>query len=432
MRDNTQVNNDISIDDMLNPDLSPVIPKAEEVIPPTVPPAPAVPPVNTNDTNDKPDAKTLLSSFSGDVESEDNKALRDDLLKEYKGASFDNQGNILDASGNIVKGVDALLLDMADENEATLDAEGNEIDDEGKIIKTKEELAKDAKAKTPIVNEILQDLEYDFLDEAGLPKTYTDDKEGVKALAVDYATAMFNEAKDKFIENNKEAIEIAKHMALGNTIDTYNSSVDYSKIKVEDLSNDQLNKYIRQSYKLSNFSDERIDSMLELFKDGNRLKEEGKHALLALTKNDADTKTNREAAYQQQLIEDNNKQEQYWGGIKNTIAKGDIGIANIPKKDQEGFYNYMAMAVDKNGNSKEMTDRNNETLEQKVALAYFRYKGFDLNQLVTNKAQTMKSISLKQRMQDAAKINYSSSSPNKKASGKIATSDDVSIDDMLS
>lgn len=382
-----------------------------------------------SDNDDKLDAdtfKSLVSTFvSEDNLDDENKALRKDLLNQYKGEGFDVNGNIIDKEGNVVANFDDVLNNLNNDN-LTLDAQGNEINSQGEIIRTAYELA----VENTVVNKLAKETGYELLDEQGNPKIYSDDDEGFKALTKDISEERFKEYQQEFFSQNPVLTEVAKHLLSGNSLDTFQQATDYSNIDVTKISNEEKENYIRRSLEVKGIDKEQIDSMIQLVKDSNSLTDQAAKALPALQAYEAERVANRDAEYQKTIEDEQKRIDDYWNEANSIITKGKVSNIVIPENDREAFYDYISTAIDDKGNSKEAIDIQKETLEDKLAYSYLRYKGFDLQKLVKSEVKKDKALSLKERIKRSKQIK--DSPLNDAKPGITSGGTDVTLSDLLS
>lgn len=355
--------------------------------------------INTEENKDK--FKTLITSLKN-VEglSEDKVSIRAQLLSKYTGENFDDEGNIIDKDGNIVKSFEDIITDLDKEETVTLDAKGNQIDKDGNILKTKAEIA----AENSIVNKMHASSEYEFLDDNGETKVYSDDEKGLNEFTNDVAEQKFNEYRDRFIAQNPVLIEVAKHLLTGNDLSTFNQSVDYSKIDKKTLSDDEKLAYIKKSFEVKQLPKTQIDNLLTLIKDGNTIDKDFDIALTSLTEADKAQKDARDAAYQASVKADQEAVEAHWNKVNDIIINNKTELVKIPKADQKEFFDYMATAVNDKGQSQAMVDASKESLERQVELAYLRFKGFNFDSIVNQKVNQKRVESLKDLMTRSANI----------------------------
>lgn len=374
-----------------------------------------------NNTNE---LQTILSSFNNDDLNDEDKALKSQLLEKYKGSAFNEKGDIIDENGTILASVDDIAASL-DNDGSTLDKDGNLVDTDGKILKTKAELA----AEDSVVNKLHSELEYEFLDENGKPKVYSDDAKGFEELSNDLATYKLEQFKSGFFNQNPELAEVSKHLLAGGTLDNFKAPIDYSKIDVKALSPEGKEKYIRDSFKAGGMADSRIDAMIKRIKDSNGLDEEAEAALADLTIRDKEAKKQRDLEYKASVDKRNQEVAKYWDEVEETITKGNLASLNVPENDKQAFLDYVSRPVDETGNSKEMLDSSKESIDQKLALAYIRYKGYKLDDLIDSRAKSKNAMSLRDRIKRSAK---QKPTPANDANGITSGKETVpSINEML-
>jgi len=383
-----------------------------------------------DDEDDNLDDETKLKNFitglSGDDLSDDNKELKSQLLAKFKGTAINDQGQIVDANGNVVASGKEITEFVNSEEEVKLNDKGDQVDERGNVIKTKFQLA----AENSLVNELHSESEYEFIDEEGNPKIYEDSKEGIKQYTNDVAEQIALENNQRFFSQNDELMEISKHLLSGGTVEDFKKPTDYNKIKVDDLSRDQKIKHIKDSFKISGMSDKRIVSMMKKIEDSNDVDEEAKLALEDLALRDKDQKVIRDQKFQESEKQRQEKVDNYWKSVNDTVASGKIKNLSIPDKDKGGFLSYVSEPVDKNGNTKEILDASKEEVDTKLLISYIRYKGFKMDDFINSKAATQKAISLRERMKRNAKLKDTPINDAKGITSK-GNQKDVTLDDVL-
>lgn len=368
----------------------------------------------------------LVSRFNSDEISEEDKLLKEDILKEFKGSSFDEKGNILDENGNIITSYKDFEKFINEEEEIKLDDNGNQINDKGEIIKTALQIAEES----TVVNKLRADSGYEFKDENGNVKIYSDDEKGIEEFTNDVVEEKFESFKSNFFNQHPELTEVAKHLISGGTLDTFVQEVDYSTIDISKLDEEGKIKYIKQSYISNGVPSDQAEELIELFKDSNRLDKEIQKAIPNLIKHQETIKEERDANYQQKIEEQNRQIIQHWNNVEEVVNKGVLKDITIPEKDKEGFFEYISNAVDANGNSQNSLDAAKEPLEQQLMVQYLRYKGYDLTKLVNTKANNDKVLSLRERIQRSSKDKTTTS--EQKITTSSTSGDNVSIDSLLS
>jgi hypothetical protein len=408
-------------------------PTPEPPAPDSEPPAPPAPEdtLPSDDGNgDEDGADNLrkeLSTFGNeDGLSDDQKAIRTELLEKHGGHTFDQDGNIIDKDGNIHKSFDDLLKYALEDDTLTVDADGNQVDEDGNIVKTRLEIARE----TTAINRIHENSGYEFLDDNGNVKVYEDTDDGVMEFSTDFAENRFNDWRQAFFNQNPVLAEVAKHLLSGHDISTFHKPVDYSQIDTTKLSDAEKEMYVRRSLELSGMNNGRINGLVELFKSSQTMDREVLNALDHLEAYEAQAVQQRDADYQAMEEQREADMEKYWDGVEETVTKGNLGDIKIPENEKQAFFDYLATPIDDAGNTRELVDRENEDLERTLTFAYLRFKGYDLNALVKNKVTLAKAQSLRERLRKSSKLKQGSNNPSKNK-GQL-TANDVTIDNLLS
>lgn len=91
--------------------------------------------------------------------------------------------------------------------------------------------------------------------------------------------------------------------------------------------------------------------------------------------------------------------QEQWTSIKSTIDRGQLKTFEIPKADKNKFYAWMSEAVDNQGRTQRLIDREQMDLETQLAIEYLAWKKLDLSRLVTATQNTKKAQNLKAKLQ---------------------------------
>lgn len=376
----------------------------------------------------KAKVKNTFAKFADDSDlSDEDRGLRQQLLETYKGEGFNENGDIVDKDGNVVKSFDDVYNDVLSEEDQKFDDDGNLIDDDGKIIKTKAQLD----AEKSYVNKLAQETGYEFKDENGNPKTYADNEEGLQEFVDDLVNVRLQEQQEQFFSQNPTLAEISKHLLTGGTLEDFQQSVDYDKIDVDNLTETQKLAYIEKSFKVKGFNDARIQANLQRVKDGNQVDEELKFAFEDLKAHEKAVSEERDAKLQEQIAQQERENAAYWNEVQQTITQGKVKELTIPEQDKVGFFEYLARPV-KNNLSQAMLDRKGEDIPTTLMFDYLRYKGYDLSKLVDSKAKTTKVNSLRDLIARASKVGKGDFTSTKGASSsKKNKAEDLTIDQLL-
>lgn len=403
---------------------------------PADPPAP----VEDEDKGDKPDVtktfnteenktkiKGFLSSLNAEQLSDENKAIREDLLAKHKGVSINENGDILNDKGEVVAKFEDVFKDLVDEPAITLDEEGNQIDDKGTIIKTKAQLA--AETEGDLLNNAHTQLEYEFLDDKGKTKVYSNNVEGVKELVKDYGTEMGKEVLNKLYSTFPVLSEVVKHLQLGKDLKDFEQATDYSKVDKKTLSTEQKLETIRRSLLVKDLEKDRIESYLSFTKDSNSVDKEYDIAVNVLKDYDNTIKTNRQKELDAATAKEEKQIQDHWNNVNSHIKDNKVAFVTIPDNEKEAFFNYMSNAIDDKGNSQEILDMSKDSLENRLGLAYLRFKKFDFNSVIKQKMRETRVVGLRDKILQSAKAE----SQNMASVGDTASKQqpDITIERLL-
>lgn len=364
--------------------------------------------------------QSYIAGLNSNELSEEDSAVRNDILSKFKGTSFDASGNILDGNGEVVVPFEK-IADYVNNGDVILDEEGNQVDEEGKIIKSKEEIA----IEDSVVNGIHKGLEVEFLDDSGNPKIYSDDDAGFKDLSEDLGKHYFEEYKANLFNSNPELAEIAKHILSGGRVEDFQSTIDFTKVDSKKLSDSEKVDYIKKSFIAQGVDSDRADRLANLVKDANELDKEMPKALKTLDDIEQQKVAERDRIYQQSIEKQNENLMQYWGNVNSIVQQGRVKDVQIPEGDRAKFFEYLSKPINNSSKSQEMIDNEQEDIETKLMFSYLRYKKFDLNTLINQRARQVSVDSLRARIN---KHKNSNTPINAGQRGQGAYEGDITID----
>lgn len=380
------------------------------------------------------------------VISEDPKAV------ELGGFGYSTEGNLVDKEGKVLKTKEELAgatePGAGTDVELFLDATGNVVDKDNNVVIKKEDVKLDEHGKpiipedielpeTPLVNDIINSIGIKIKDDKGVEKVYSDDIKGIGEYIKDTNKILLQRELSKFFESNPEVRNFYQHLATGNKAEDYFKPTKvWSEIDITKA--DDATKYnlVYDSLIRRNLGVEEAKSITEMYKTGGTLTEQATKAQALHKELDEQEAGNREEAYNAKLKQYENEQVAYWNKVNGVVKGGKIGITNaadtstlksieIPQTEREEFFDYLSSSVTDAGLSQEMIDRQKETLETKIALAYLRYKKFDLSSLVKAAVGNQKVATLK------ARLNKNLSGGGSKIAQKDANASEITLDSIL-
>lgn len=341
----------------------------------------------------KADLEEQFNSFDNadDKEAQD---LKKDLLALFDTAvDFDQQGNAIDKDGEIVGTYEDLVNKIASEPEVKYDAAGNQLGEDGKIVKTKHDLDIEASE----VNTIAQELGYEIIDGEGNVKLYPQGNDGIKQLVEDVANQKNVQDQKDFFNQNPVLREVSKHLLAGGDLSEFQKPVDYSGVDIKALSFENKRNYIKQSYLAEGLAEERANKIVEGLTKETLKDEEVQEALTVLETKDTERQDARQATLQAQADQRVKDNTAHWNNVKSIVTEGKLDDFNIPKKDRDGFFKYLAIPV-KDGLSQDMIDKREMELPSTLKEAYFRYTGYDVSLAAREGANTSRVQSIRERL----------------------------------
>ncbi len=398
MDPNSQPESNVSLEAMLSPSTIQVqTPEIQQVVPVVDITTPQqAPSTNTNgnlgDTLTSPSVIQELQAPNLDAET---KQFRDDIFTLFKGESLNAQGDLLNGEGKVVVTASALEKYITDQD-LVLDEAGNAINALGEIILTKEGI--DARTPNPLTL-IKSSIETNFGIQFPTDFQIEDSVDGINKI-VETAVAIQSQNTIKnFLDQDPEVKAFYHHLKLGGTPETYvASNIDYSGINIKTLDDVSKVDLLTKMFKLQ--GNPSAEAMVDLIKKGGEeiLNQNTDVAIKYLQAKQTERAKNNEVALQQQYQQEVRDTEQYWNTVKDTVTKGKLNQLDIPIKDRDAFYNYMAVPVDKDMNSADNLAEDNDPLEFKLLISYLRWKKGDVSELAKNIAKTEQVKSLSELM----------------------------------
>jgi len=280
-----------------------------------------------------------------------------------------------------------------------VDEEGNIVDDKGEIIKKVDEIEEYASDEVPFINEIQTTLGYEILGEDGAPVQYEDTTEGIAQYVSDSAGQQATSQINKFLDTFPELTDLHNHLATGGNVNNfYATEQDWSNTELDKSNKSQLRSVIKEDFLSKGMDEGTIDTMLDTFDDTGKLFEMSKVSKQARIDTKLETARVNQQKVDKQKEDRQNNIVAHWNEIKTVVTNGKLKNINIPKAEQDDFYNYVSKAVDSNGNSQDMVDRQKEDKETTLMMSFWRYKGYDLNKLVKSMVAQEKATSMRQRI----------------------------------
>lgn len=295
-----------------------------------------------------------------------------------------------------------------DDKTYTIDDNGNVVDADGNIFKKADEVAEWVKsftvenpAEDNTLGNIQKALDVEITDENGQPIKYEDTPEGIQQYVNDVVETAREEIATATMQQFYKQFPFAKdivdyYIANGNSLEGYGVMPDRSGIEIDDNNIAQQEAIIRTAWK-ENGQKGDVERYIKYLKDSNTLTETAKAELTGLQEKDENARKQLAAKAAEKHRQDLENEVKYWQSVKDIINSKTIGeyqlsdtiVRNVNGQKQSAtlndFYNYIARA-DKNGlteYSKDLLNRKPEVaLANDILQAYLVFTGGDYTSLV--------------------------------------------------
>ena len=249
-----------------------------------------------------------------------------------------------------------------------------------------------------IVGEVLDKLGYDL--EQG---DYEDTPDGLANMTADIASEMADDRIDEVLEAFPLVKKHLDYVLAGGEsqkfMEAYDPNLDYEQVKIDEDDHRSQKAILGDYLELKGHENDFIEEMLNDFEDTGKLYAKAEAARSALAKHQT---AKRDQLITQQREETNKQREElndFWGNVSDTIEDSDsfAGIA-VPKRDKAKFFDYLSTPVNRQGQTQRDVDHSGADMEIKLAIDYLMYTGFDLGDIISNKAKTQNAKTLRERI----------------------------------
>ena len=276
--------------------------------------------------------------------------------------------------------------------------EEEQEEQEQEEVEEKEEIdSEEDELESTVVSEVLTKLGYELDGE------YADTSEGLADMTKDVASKMADDRIDEVLEAFPLVKKHLDYVLSGgeseNFMQAHDPNLDYNQIELaqDDIRSQKaiLSDYFTQKGHDKDF----IQEMLGDYEDSGKLHSKADQARQALGKVQAQQKeqmlTNQREVVQQQQAE----QQEFWNNVSNTIQESkEFKGLQVPEKEKSKFFNYLSKPISKEGYTQRDVDHSEADMEVKLAIDYLMYKGFNLKNIITTKAKTQATQSLRQKI----------------------------------
>ena len=274
-----------------------------------------------------------------------------------------------------------------------------------------------------VVGQVLSSLGYETED-----SKYDDTAEGLTQMTKDVGSQMAEEQLDRLFEQYPLVGQHLSYVMNGGESQNFMAAndprEDFSRVKINEK-DIRSQKYVLSEYfRAKGHDDKFIGDLLDDYQDGGKLFNKAQTAHKELVNMQDQYKrqlVEEQQAYQQQSIQE---QQQFWDGVYDTIdqSKEFQGIT-VPDREKNKFFDYLSKPVTKEGYTQRDVDYGQAEMDVKLAMDYLMFKGFNLDKLITTKARTKSTQTLKDRIKGHQETVKSARKASKKPSKAVDIED---------
>tara|TARA_R110002050_G_scaffold91973_1_gene192738 strand:- start:72 stop:707 length:636 start_codon:yes stop_codon:yes gene_type:complete len=182
-------------------------------------------------------------------------------------------------------------------------------------------------------------------------------------------------------------------------MEAYDPNLDYDQVTIEEDDHRSQKAILGDYLELKGHDNDFIEEMLNDFEDTGKLYQKAEAARGALAKHQGKQREQMIETQNRETAQMKQKQENFWDNVSNTIEDSDsfAGIS-VPKRDKDKFFDYLSTPVTKEGYTQRDVDHSEADIEIKLAIDYLMYTGFDLSDIISNKAKTQNAKTLRERI----------------------------------
>ncbi len=276
--------------------------------------------------------------------------------------------------------------------------------------------------ESTVVGEIIEKFGYEIEEE------FEDTTEGLTKLTQTISEKLAVETLDNLFEKFPTVQKHLEYVQQGGDpnefMRAFTPEVDYSRVDIKEDDTTSQKKVLTDYFIARGTEKDFIGDMLESYEDKGTLKDKAEAARKALA--DAQGAQRQATLEQQREQHERSRQEaeQMWGNVNTLISESD-NLSGIPisQREKGKFFDYISKPVDSNGATQRDVDFQQAGLDQKLAVDFLMFKGFDIDKFIGKKATTKAAKSLKAKLESNSKKAKSVRTANSSVSGDIDSLD---------
>lgn len=235
--------------------------------------------------------------------------------------------------------------------------------------------------------------------------SFTEDYDGVAKFADAVAQEMAKEQLDTVFAQFPDVEQYLQYRYNGGDPKQYFQAtapvIDYSAVEITDDNVGIQRAVLEDFLKRSGYTGEETAETIQDYVDAGILQRQAQRSLGKLQKMQEQEAITVVERQKKEAEERQQKVQQQWTSIQDTINKGSVKGFDIPTADRKKFFSWMSDAIDNQGRTQRLIDREKMDLESQVAMEYLLWKNFDLQRLVSNTQNTRKAQNLKTKLQQS-------------------------------
>lgn len=303
-----------------------------------------------------------------------------------------------------------------------------EVEEEIKeeVVEEVEEKPATEEVDETVVSEVLSQLGYEFEED------FEDTSDGLIKLTKAVGGKMAEQQLDSLFEAHPEIQKHLDYVLNGGKSEEWlkmsNQITDFEGIKVTEDDQRTQRAVLGEYFKLKGHDSDFINELLDDYTDTNKLYDKATKAKGALTNYYGKKREESIANEKQMRIAEQQKQRDFWDDINDTISNSkDFAGLTVQEKDKNKFFDYLTKTNQEGVTERELAHKKSTT-EQKLAIDYLMFKGFNLKDIIAKKAKTANAQSLRKKIKSNKSVK--SAARPKRQSGFDVDSLDLNLGNL--
>ena len=303
---------------------------------------------------------------------------------------------IEDPATAIAEEVGVQEIEKPESEPAEIEGELKEEVKEKEVVEEVEEKPATEEVDETVVSEVLSQLGYEFEED------FEDTSDGLIKLTKAVGSKMAEQQLDNLFEAHPEIQKHLDYVLNGGKSEEWlkmsNQITDFESVKVTEDDQRTQRAVLGEYFKLKGHDSEFVNELLDDYTDTNKLFDKATKAKTALTSYYGKKRDESIAKEKQNRVAEQQKQRDFWDDINDTITKSkDFAGLTVQEKDKNKFFDYLTKVNQEGITEREAAHKNSST-EQKLAIDYLMFKGFNLKDIIATKAKTASAQSLRKKI----------------------------------